>query len=147
MAELDDYGDLFAIDVGVDNYAETAASDAPNVSRTFQSEEAFQKIKASYTAKIDTGNNYEALMKAVPVLQAKDPRSRDESVAKTKLGKNDKNLFGYAVGEMYYDRQFSEVMDLCERVEMLCIVDAKLGESLKKWKGMCETKMKNARAG
>lgn len=143
MAELDDYGDLFAIGVGVDNYAETAASDAPNVSRTFQSEEAFQKIKASYTAKIDTGNNYQTLLKAVPVLQTSSSGPQDDGVTKTKLGIKDKNLLGYAVGEMYYDRKFQEVIDLCQRVEMMCAVDAKLGESLKKWKGMCEAKMKN----
>lgn len=141
MAELDDYGDLFAIDVGVDNYADTAALDAPNVARTFQSEEAFQKIKASYTAKIDTGNNYEVLLKTVPVLQIDDSAPLDEAVSRTKLGNKDKNLLGYAVGEMYYDRKFSKVIDLCQRVEAVCTVDAKLGESLKKWTGMCERKM------
>lgn len=147
MAELDDYGDLFAIDVGVDNYAETAASDAPNVARTFQSEEAFQKIKASYTAKIDTGNNYEVLLKTIPVLQINASRSLDEVLPKTKLGNKDKNLLGYAVGEMYYDRKFSEVIDLCQRVETVCAVDTKLGESLKKWIGMCERKMQNMSGG
>lgn len=147
MAELDDYGDLFAIDVGVDNYAETAAADAPRVSRTFQSEEQFEKIKASYTAKIDTGNNYQALLKVIPVLDEQHTgHHRHGTVAKAKLGNKDKYLLGYAVGEMYYDRKFSEVVDLCRRVELVCAVDAKLGESLLKWKRKCEAKMQNVAA-
>ncbi|CZT20245.1 uncharacterized protein RCC_06103 [Ramularia collo-cygni] len=140
MADLDDYGDLFAIDVGIDNYAETAANDAPNVSRTFQSEEAFQRIKESYTAKVDTGDNYEALLKTVPVLRSPDSTSQGGNESKRKLGNKEKNLLGYAVGEMYYDRKFSQVIDLCHRVEMVCVVDTKLGDSLKKWIEICEVK-------
>jgi hypothetical protein len=144
MAELEDYGDLFAIDVGVDSYAETAASDAPNVARTFQSEAAFQEIKASYTAKIDTGNNYEALLKAVPALQTHDSGSLNAVARNTKLSNKDKNSLGYAVGEMYYDREFSRIIDLCRRVELACVVDARLGESLKKWTRMSEAKIQKS---
>lgn len=144
MAEVDDYGDLFAIDVGVDNYAETAANDAPNVSRTFQSEGQFQKVKASYTAKIDTGNSYQVLLKAVPELDPQTFECENGTAIQTKLSNKDKNLLGYTVGEMYYDREFSKVIDLCRRVELICIVDARLRENLGKWMARCEVRMQSA---
>lgn len=141
MAETDIYGDLFAIEVGTDDYAETAASDAPKVARTFQSEAAFQNIKDSYMAKIDIGDYREALFKAVPVLRTIDLAPLNGDSAPVKLGNKDKNLLGYAVGELYYDLKFTEVVDLCQRVEMACAIDCKLSESLEKWKARCEARM------
>jgi hypothetical protein len=56
--------------VDPDDYAETAAGDLPSDvnSRTYQSEEAFLREKAGYTAKIDDGDSLGALLKAVPCL-------------------------------------------------------------------------------
>lgn len=134
MATLDDSG-LLAIDVGTDDYAETAARDTPStVDRTFQSEEDFQKQKASYSAKIQNGNNIAELYKAVPALQ-------EEKSQSIKLGKKDVMLLGYAVAEMYYDREYENVLKLCERVEAVCEVDKKLGESLARWKEKCSKRI------
>ena len=99
--------ELFAIGVDADDYAETAAHDAPSVSRTFQSEADFQAQRAIYSAKIDIGNNYERLLEAVPLLRpANEPPLTAERYIKpqgsppVRLGKKDVQLFGYAVGEL-----------------------------------------------
>lgn len=134
MATPDDSG-LLTIDVGTDDYAETAAGDTPStVDRTFQSEEDFQKQKASYSAKIQNGNNIAELYKAVPALR----EGKSQSI---KLGKKDVMILGYAVAEMYYDREYESILKLCERVETVCEVDEKLGESLARWKEKCEKRI------
>ncbi|KAI6816995.1 hypothetical protein KC340_g14886 [Hortaea werneckii] len=88
MAEVPgDDNALFAIEVDlVDDYADTAAADSATitnqddgamaVSRTFQSESAFQAQKTGYEAKIDQGNLEAELVRAVPALL---PRHRDPS--------------------------------------------------------------------
>lgn len=52
--------DLLDLDVHADDYATTAAKDNPAApvteERTFVSEEQFQRTKAEYQAKHDTGN-------------------------------------------------------------------------------------------
>jgi hypothetical protein len=161
MAEVDANG-LFAIDVDTENYADVAAHDSSNsvesTSRTFQSEEAFLAQKASYSAKIDTGNHYAELIKRVPCLAR--PSSEDGHVTgddappgldkedseskKFTLGKRDIMLLGYAVGEMYYDGKFAEVVELCGRVERRCVVDGRLGESLGRWRARCEGRLMSA---
>ncbi|SMY29315.1 unnamed protein product [Zymoseptoria tritici ST99CH_1A5] len=153
MAEVES-NDLFAIDVDPDNYAETAAHDnlAPE-SRTFQSEEAFQAQKASYSAKIDTGDHYSELMKTVPALapsngelsrgaESASVEEQNLKEEKFKLGKRDVMLLGYAVGEMYYDGKYAEVVELCGRVEGRCLVDKKMAESLRRWRERCEVRMR-----
>ncbi|CAK3869145.1 Hypothetical predicted protein [Lecanosticta acicola] len=106
-----DDGGLLAIDVDTDDYAETAAGDTPStVDRTFQSEADFQKQKAGYTAKVQNGNNLAELYRAVPALQ-------EDSGEKIRLGKKEVMLLGYAVGEMYYEREYGPILRLCERVE------------------------------
>jgi hypothetical protein len=161
MAEIDANG-LFAIDVDTEDYADVAAHDSNNSvesnSRTFQSEEAFLAQKASYSAKIDTGNHYAELIKRVPCLA--HPSSQDDYATgddvppglveeanenkNFKLGKKDITLLGYAVGEMYYDGKFAEVVELCGRVERRCVVDGKLGESLSRWRARCEGRLMSA---
>lgn len=138
---------LFAIAVDADVYAETAAGDAPSVPRTFQSEADFQAQKASYTAKIDNGNNYAEFLKALPALSSianwtVSAENGDE--AKVKLGKKDVQLLGYAVGEMYYDRRYGEVVELCKRVQARCDVDGKLRTSLERWIGRCTSRLQEA---
>lgn len=144
MAE-DSADGLFAIEVGVDDYAETAANDAPSVPRTFQSEANFQAQKAAYSAKIDNGNNYEELLNAVPALKAEQDAGGDAHVAngpaKAKLTKKDGQLLGYAVGEMYYDRRFADIIDLCERVQCRCVLDGKTEASLRKWILRCRERL------
>ena len=145
---------LFAIQIGADDYAETAAEDTPTVSRTFQSEADFQAQKASYHAKIDNGNNYAALIEAVPVLAEDDETDLNPQDAngaeftdvssiqsKTKLGKRNTQLLGYAAGEMYYLGQFAGLIDLCERVQRRCLLDEKLEESLERWRRRCRERM------
>lgn len=124
MAEPDN--SLFAIEVDTDDYAETAAGDTPSVPRTYQSEADFAAIKASYTAKHDNGNLYTELLQSVPELGR-------SSVASRKLDKREQLLLGYVVGELYYDREYAEIGDLCERVKKSCQLDAKLAAKLERW--------------
>ncbi|UJO24786.1 uncharacterized protein CLAFUR5_13803 [Fulvia fulva] len=150
----DDHDDsLFAIEVDTDDYAETAAGDTPSVPRTFQSEADYQAQKASYRAKIDTGNNLDALYRAVPYLRPSAPDANEleneecaesqELKKKIVLGKKDVMLLGYALGEMYYERRYQEIIELCERVEEVCLVegDKKLGEALGRWRERCKSRM------
>ena len=145
----DEADGLLAIEVDADDYAETAAGDAPDVPRTFQSEADFQAQKSSYSAKFDNGNNYEALLKTVPVLRLDAGRDGDDSamangVTKVKLSKKDVQLLGYAVGEMYYDKQYTQVVELCERVGRVCDLDGKMAESVERWTRRCEKRMQGA---
>ncbi|KAI5359968.1 hypothetical protein Slin15195_G118290 [Septoria linicola] len=139
MAEMDANG-LFAIDVDADDYAETATVDTPSaVDRTFQSEADFQKQKASYSAKVDQGNLYAELVQVIPDL---DPGS-ERSGQLVALGKRDVQLLEYAVGEMYYDRKYEEILELCGRVRELCDVEAVKGlrESLGRWEERCRARI------
>lgn len=123
---------LFAIEVDADDYAETAAGDAPAVPRTYQSEADFQRIKTTYAAKIDGvpgRSTYDDLLAAVPVLD----RSSSWSGERARLGKKDAQLLGYAVGELYFDRRYADVVMLCERVREVCDVDAKTEEAMARW--------------
>ncbi|RMY71578.1 hypothetical protein D0863_05047 [Hortaea werneckii] len=145
MAEANDDNAVFAIEVDVDDYADTAAADNPSasttstsqddaatVSRTFQSASAFQAQKAAYRAKIDWGDLEAELMKAVPALSqpTRDPVAGGEEV---KLSKKETQLLGYVVGELYFSRRFEGVVDLCERVLVGCELDAKTRVGVEKW--------------
>lgn len=142
---------LFAIEVDADDYAEPAAGDTPTVSRTYQSEEAFQAIKESYSAKIDGGKSYENLIAAIPVLaEENDVSENAEDVkhafangggSKMKLSKKDIQLLHYATGEMYYERNYTGLMSLCGRARRFCEVDAKLEDSLARWTRRCEDRL------
>ncbi|KXT06850.1 hypothetical protein AC578_7183 [Pseudocercospora eumusae] len=119
MADNEEEG-LLGIEVDTDDYAETAAGDTPSIPRTFQSEADFQVQKASYSAKIDQGNIYAEVVKTLPLLDASaEPASGvdvDGKLAKPKLSKKEVQLLGYAVGEMYFDRKYQDIIDLCQRV-------------------------------
>lgn len=131
---------LFAIEVDADDYAETAAGDAPTVPRTYQSEADFQRIKTAYAAKIDGvpgHSTHDDLLAAVPTL---DTSSRC-SGERARLGKKDAQLLGYAVGELYFDRRYADVVALCERVREVCEVDGKTDEAMARWMGRCRAKM------
>lgn len=145
MAEPNDDNALFAIEVDVDDYADTAAADNPSasttstnqddaatVSRTFQSASAFQAQKAAYRAKIDWGDLEADLIKAVPVLcrTTRDPVAGGEEV---KLSKKGIQLLGYVVGELYFSRRFEEIIGLCQRVLVGCELDAKTRVGVEKW--------------
>ena len=134
----DDPNDLFAIEVDTDDYAETAAEDTPAVPRTYQSEAAFQAVKAAYSAKThtDRSSNYDQLITAVPVLhQGADfaPNGADDGGGKVQLSKKDFQLLGYVVGQWYFHKRYAEVVELCERVTERCAVDGKMEESLGRW--------------
>lgn len=135
MAEQDN--ELFAIEVDADDYAETAAGDTPPVSRTFQSEADFQAQKATYSAKIDGGKTYEDLVAAVPVLDASFCESVVNDYSKTRLSKKDIQLLGYAIGELYYDKDYQRLLELCERISHCCEVDEKTTQSLSRWMQKC----------
>ncbi|KAK3654540.1 hypothetical protein LTR56_003186 [Elasticomyces elasticus] len=136
--------ELLSIKVGSDDYADAAAQDAPVVSRTYQSEEAFRKI--AYTAINESGNNYERLLKAIPALdtQLEDPSmtNGDGAHVTHRTSKRDGQLLGYAVGELYYDKRFQDIIQLCERVKLACTMDGKTAESLQRWTQRCEQRMK-----
>lgn len=137
---------LLAIEVDADDYAETAAGDTPSVSRTYQSEADFQIQKASYSAKIDYGNTYQELIRAVPILElgAKGPADNtglSNGHSAVRLSKKDVQLLGYAVGELYYDKEYKNIIDLCERVTKVCEIDEKTAESLRRWSSRCHERM------
>ena len=137
---------LLAIDVDADDYAEAAAGDTPSVSRTYQSEADFQAVKAGYSAKIDGGNSYRGLIAAVPILADDKTKDAEEDGvlngnAGVRMSKKDVQLLGYAVGEMYFDRQYGRVIELCERVRGRCEVDGKTMESLERWERRCRERM------
>ena len=137
MSDVED-NNLFAISLDTDN-DDDASSEPAAQSRTYQSEADFQKIKASYTAKIDNGNTYQDLIAAVPVLaQPEEPISGP----KVKLRKKDVQLLGYAAAELYYDREYARMIELCERVKERCEVDAKAEEGLGRWVERCEGRLK-----
>ena len=140
---------LLAIEVDADDYAETAAGDPPSVSRTYQSEGDFKAIKATYTAKIDGGKTYEDLIAAVPVLASDLTMAKDNDIStnghsSVKLSKKDVQLLGYAVGEMYFDKEFMRAIELCERVKLSCEVDGKTTESLNRWESRCQERLSGA---
>ena len=144
--EQQDENGLFAIDVDADDYAETAAGDTPSVSRTYQSKADFQAVKAGYQAKMDGGTAYMDLITAVPVLGRSDVDEADghevtNGHAKVKLSKKDFQLLGYAVGEMYYDKQYEKLLELCSRLRARCEVDGKTLESLERWEARCRNRM------
>lgn len=143
MADQED--GLLAIEIDADDYAEATAGDLPSVSRTYQSETDFQVQKASYSAKIDYGNTYQDLIKAIPILNSEaTSEGRNESTnghSKVKLSKKDAQLLGYAVGELYYDKEYTKIVGLCERVQHFCDVDEKTAESLTRWAKRCQERM------
>lgn len=137
---------LFAIDIDPDDCAETAAGDTPSVPRTFQSEADFQAQKASYSAKIDTGNNHAELIKAVPQLANNGVTHSKEMIGgegKVNLTKKNVQLLGYAVGEMYYDGKYKEIVELCGMVRERCGVEegGKLDGTLERWVGRSRGRM------
>nr|OQO30418.1 hypothetical protein B0A51_03048 [Rachicladosporium sp. CCFEE 5018] len=91
--------DLLAIEVDADSYATAAVQDTPTVSRTHQTEEAFQAIKATYQAKQHNGNLYAELIGDFPWLDIEQspPSSaaKDELKSKLKLDKRQQALFGW----------------------------------------------------
>nr|POE94362.1 meiotic recombination protein rec14 [Quercus suber] len=137
-------GGLLAIEVDTDDYADSAAHDTSTVSRTYQSEDAFQAEKRSYTARMygGPGSNYQELMEAVPALsQALGTGDPDLTVLarKANLSKKNVHLLGYVVGELYYDRDFRRIIRLCEAVRAACDVDKKVDGSLDRWTAREET--------
>ena len=119
---------LFDIGVDADDYAEAAAEDAPAVDRTYQGEADFLAVKAAYSARQDGCDLYSELLRAVPHL------AQDAAIAdpKPKLDKRVQMLLGYAVGELYYDGDFAEVVKLCDRVLETCVVDKRLVPGLER---------------
>ena len=133
--------ELLAIEVGPDDYAETAASDAPSVDRTFQSKEDFEAVKANYEAKAVDISPYKELLKAAPVLACNNSRSNHENASTTRLNKRDVQLLHYAIGELYYDKRFTDVVALCERIQLSCEVDRKTNEALTRWMTRAQQRM------
>ena len=60
--------------------------------------------------------------------------------SKVKLSKKDLQLLGYAVGEMYYDKEYMRTIELCDRVKACCEIDEKTAESLNRWERKCREK-------
>ncbi|OQO02974.1 hypothetical protein B0A48_11257 [Cryoendolithus antarcticus] len=137
--------DFLAIEVDANSYATAAVQDTPTVSRTHQTEEAFQAIKATYQAKQQNGNLYAELVSDVPELNIDQsiPSSaaKDEPKPKFKLNKRQQALFGYVAGELYYDRDFETVVRLCERAGEVCVLEGKFEAAVQKWKGRAGERM------
>jgi hypothetical protein len=173
--DSDDENEKPDVSVDADDYAETAAGDIPSDanSRTYQSEEAFQREKAGYVAKMDDGNMLAALIQAQPCLGVDELSSHimengessrngghkaaihparnlendmngDGRSTKVKLSKRDIQLLGYTAGELYFLKEFSKLKSLCRVVSAECEVDTKLQSSLKKWEGRCQGRVEQA---
>ena len=140
-----DENGLLAIEVNADDYAETAVGDAPIVSRTYQSEAAFQAQKATYTAKTDGENTYRDLIAAIPILGSNSSGSPgcifQNGDSKVKLSKKGAQLLGYAVGELYYNKEYTKILDLCRRVNQSCEFDSRTAESLSRWTRRCHERL------
>lgn len=132
---MEGFEDL-SLDIDADNYAEAAAGDVPSVPRTYQSEKQFQAIKATYHAKHDAGNSYADLLKQLPILG--ESTQVDDKI---RLDKKQQLLLGYAAGELYYDKRYSELLKLCERLQTCCHLDTKLSSSVDRWISKCEGKL------
>lgn len=128
MAE--DEPDIFTIAIDADDYAEAAAGDVPSVDRTYQSEEDFARVKASYVAKHYDGNLQEELLKQVPAIRTGETGS-------IQLDKRQQQLVGYAMGELYYDREYAAILKLLDHIEAACQLDDKLIASMKRWRQRC----------
>jgi hypothetical protein len=121
---------LFAIDVDADDYAEAAAEDTPAVDRTFQSKADFLAVKETYSARQDGGNFYSELIKTVPCLS---PDHDGPEGNLQKLDKRTQLLLSYAVGELYYDREFEKIVELCDAVLRRCALDGRLKPGVERW--------------
>jgi hypothetical protein len=42
---------------------------------------------------------------------------------------------------MYYDKQYSRILELCDRVRERCEVDEKTAESLGRWERRCRERL------
>lgn len=134
--------DLLAITVDAADDAETASGEGSHVSRTYQSEADFQAQKAKYSAKTDNGNNYQILLKAVPQLNMPDDGSNGtHNLTKARLSKKDAQLLGYAVGELYYDKDYEKVVELCVKTRRVCEIDEKMSVILQRWIKRCEERL------
>lgn len=131
--------DFLSIDVSTDDYAETAAGDVPSVPRGHQTEEAFQAQKAAYTAKIDDGNSYKDLDKILTLATTEEQSS--DGTTRAKLGKKDLQLLGYAVAELYYDREYARVIEVCDRVRAGFESDKKTLVSMDRWCWRCRDRL------
>lgn len=139
MAEAEN--SLFAIDVDTDDYADAAAEDTPAVDRTFQSEADFAAVKASYTARQDGGDFYSELVQSLPCL-AENGEGKG-----VKLNKPQQLLFGYAVGELYYDGEYGRIVDVCDRALERCELDSRLKPSVERWREKAMGKTEKAKQG
>ncbi|KAF2209067.1 hypothetical protein CERZMDRAFT_100817 [Cercospora zeae-maydis SCOH1-5] len=167
--DLETPNDLFSISISLDanhsadddddEAAESAAGDrSSTVNRTFQSEEEFQKQKASYSAKIYSGKGLLGeLVERVPQLgkgNGEENSEKGKEKGKIRLGKKEVQFLGYVVGEMYYDREYEGILELCGRVreKVMGVGEGeggrereremkKLEESLGRWEGRCREKI------
>lgn len=134
---------LFAISISTDSYASAAleSQSSPTVSRTHQTESAFKTIKASYTAKQHNGSLYAELISAVPSLDLEKAfGSEGERIV---FGKREQALFGYVVGEMWYDGRSERVIRLCERMMRVGVLEGKFGEAVGRWRGRAEERARS----
>lgn len=134
----DDDDGLLSIDVSIDHYAETAAGDTPGVPRGYQSEADFQAQKAGYTAKIDDGNTFRDLDHALTVATE---AARLANASKAKLSKKDLQLLGYAAAELYYDKEYGPLLELCERVKKDFEIDNKTLDTMNRWTSRCKQRL------
>lgn len=146
MTDANDDDGLLNIDVDADDYAEAAAGDTPSVPRTYQSEADFQQQQASYTAKVDNGDNHLRLYEVVPVLRPDDVAENAaqtdlDTQQKSKLSKKEFQLVGYAMAELYYDRKYTEALQLCQRLQARCLLDTRMAESVSRWAEKCRGKL------
>jgi hypothetical protein len=144
---MDDTG-LFAINLDPD--ADPEADEVPNIPRTHQTEADFQAQKSSYSPQIDQGDLLTTLYRAVPVLDPDDTRTEkspdDTTISPVTLTKKEIQLLGYAVGELYWDGRYEDVVRLCARVEEKCVLVGVGGEKVRglvgRWRERCLGRLK-----
>ena len=88
----------------------------------------------------------------MPILGTGQPQRSDDYGpmnvdAKIKLRKKEVQLLGYATGEMYLDKEYRKLSELCERALDLCELDLKTIKSVQRWKESCLERMSQASSG
>ena len=120
------------------SFDEVAASDLPTEEESRTSIAKDQRNGKDYKSTNDYSESRDVYRKDEP-----EPVAEVEREPEVKLSKKDVQLLGYAVAELYYDREYVRVIDLCRRVGRLCEVDAKVREILSRWIQRCEGRSGN----
>lgn len=148
--------DFFAdLAVDPDAYAETAENDDadvdpalrdPTLARTYQSEEAFAAQRDGYVARVDDGGHWEVLGRRVSELQRRPDQRQgqiDGEAGTVVLSKPDRQLLAAVAAELYFEKDWEGLVELCGMVRGVCSGDKKSLEGLDTWEEKARGKLKS----